>query len=144
MIPQVRLPNVCDKDMQRGQNNFKINNELLLIWCSEPSMDFFFLKPIWPSFFDCQNEYWCGPKHRLRPLWLWMKQVLLLWKWGIEVDEAGMKQAKAEDWRAEMSEGGGWGLAGGSRRVVVQEYWTEKQQLITQPTRKAIESRPEA
>ena len=35
--------------------------------------------------------------------------------WGMEVDDAGMKQAKAEDWRAEISEGEERRLAGGSR-----------------------------
>ena len=44
-----------------------------------------------------------------------MKQVLLQGKWGMEVDDVGMKQAVAEDWRAEMSEGEWRGLAGGSR-----------------------------
>ena len=33
----------------------------------------------------------------------------------MEVDDARKKQAKAVDWRAEMSEGEGQGLAGGSR-----------------------------
>ena len=36
----------------------------------------------------------------------------------MEVDDAGMKQAEAEDWRAEISEGEGRGLSGG-RWVVV-------------------------
>ena len=34
-----------------------------------------------------------------------MKQVLLLGKWGMEADDAGMKQDEVEDWRAERSEG---------------------------------------
>ena len=41
-----------------------------------------------------------------------MKHVSL---WGMEVDDAGMKQAEAEDWRAKMSEGEGQRLAGRSR-----------------------------
>ena len=36
-----------------------------------------------------------------------MKQLLLLGKWGKEVDVEGMTQAEAEDWMAEMSEGEG-------------------------------------
>ena len=35
-----------------------------------------------------------------------MKKILLLGKWGREVDDAGMKHT--EDWRAEMSEREGW------------------------------------
>ena len=34
----------------------------------------------------------------------------------MEVDDAGMKQAEAEDWKAEVSEAEGRGLAGGSRQ----------------------------
>ena len=33
--------------------------------------------------------------------------VLFLGKWGMEVDDEGMTQAEAEDWRAEMDEGEG-------------------------------------
>ena len=44
-----------------------------------------------------------------------MRQVLLLGKQGMEVDDMGMEQAEAEDWRADMSEGEGQELAGGSR-----------------------------
>ena len=40
----------------------------------------------------------------------------MLGKWGMVVDDAGMKQAKAEEWRAETREGEGRGLAVGSRR----------------------------
>ena len=32
------------------------------------------------------------------------------------MDGTGMREAETEDWRAEMSEGEGGGLAGGSRR----------------------------
>ena len=50
-----------------------------------------------------------------------MKQVLLLAKWGMDMDSAGMKQAEAESLRAEMSRGEGRGLAGGSWRLWVGE-----------------------
>ena len=40
-----------------------------------------------------------------------MKKVLSLGKQGMEVDNTGMKQAEAEDWRAAKNEGeGGSGL----------------------------------
>ena len=76
-----------------------------------------------------------------------MEQVLLLEKWEMEVDDAGMKQANAEDWKAEMSKVEGW--SGGSgleswqagKHIVVQEYWREKKQLIIQPNRKTFQNK---
>ena len=52
-----------------------------------------------------------------------MKQVWLLRKWVMEVNDVGLKQAEAEVWRTEMTEEEGRGLAGGSRRKQAGVGW---------------------